>query len=215
MSADAQAGVAPASIRQSYRQCLDARRQWMSVRGRTSDDTIREQAHADLHETVLAWFEALQPYISERPGEVKQLWEEAPLYPLEPASDVIDALLCGNEECGAIYERTEDGRLGAGSECPACGLPLEPGEAEVPATTDDGERLWDWACGLKRLAAWTSRTETVDVSGGKWTNESTTIERPERLDPDVLIRAARYLDLAAEECGLLEDTDRALPTGEL
>jgi hypothetical protein len=29
------------------------------------------------------------------------------------------------------------------------------------------------------------------------------------------MRAARYLDLAAEQCGLLESTDDALVTGEL
>jgi hypothetical protein len=188
----------------------------MSVRGRTADNTVREQAHGDLHETVLAWFEALVPYISERPGEVKQLWESAPLWPQEPASDVLDALICGGEECGAVYERSdEEGTLSPGDTCPACQMPLEPGEAEIAVTDDEGRRLWEWACGLKRLSAWTSKTETVRVEGGKWSNESRTAEVPKRLDPDVLMRAARFLDLAAEECGLLEDTDRALPTGEL
>lgn len=206
---------AKTSLRRSYERCLEARRQWISVRGRTSDDEVREAAHADLHETTLSWFEALVPYISERPGEVKQLWESAPLWPEEPATQTIDALLCPSDECGAVYERREGGGLEIAEECPACGERLHAGDAEVTVTTDEGRTMWEWACGLKRLASWTNETETVERTGGKWSTEREVVEVPKRLDPDVLLRAARFLDLAAEECGLLEETDRALPTAEL
>lgn len=215
MSADAQSQAPRTSLRQAYEKCLQARRQWMSVRGRTADDEVREEAHADLHETTMAWFEALVPYIAERPGEVKQLWESAPLYPLEPK--LTQGLKCGDEEnCGAAYHRAgddDDRGLAPGDQCPACGMPLEP--AEVPDVDDEGRVLYTWACGLKRLSNWSNKTETKHVDGGEWSTETETIEVPKRLNPTVLMRAARYLDLAAEECGLLEDTDRALAVGEL
>lgn len=200
------------NVRRAYERCLAARQQWRSVRGKTADAGIREEAHGDLHEAVMSWFETLVPYISERPGEVKQLWESAPLFPKEPAS--VQVLRCGSDVCGLVVEReSDDHDLEAGDECPNCGIPLEPDD--MYPTNEDGEILYEWACGLKRLASWSSATETHSVSGGKWSTGSEQIEVPKRLDADVLLRAARYLDLAAEECGLLEDTDRALETGDL
>lgn len=209
----AQEGREPrTNLRRTYETCLAARRQWRSVRGKTADATVREEAHGDLHEAVMSWFEALVPYISERPGEVKQLWESAPLYPMR--QQTIKVYKCGSEQCGfAAPKESDDHDLGAGDACPACGMPLEPGE--VLDTDDEGRPLYEWACGLKRLANWSSATEKERVSRGKWSTDDEVIEVPKRLDPDVLLRAARYLDLAAEECGLLEDTDRALETGDL
>lgn len=200
------------NVRRSYERCLATRQQWRSVRAKTVDKAVRDEAHGDLHEAVMAWFETLVPYISERPGEVKQLWESAPLYPTEPKT--VDGLVCGNEACGALFKRnSEEHDLSPGDECPHCGIPLEP--TELYETTDNGDILYEWACGLKRLASWSSATETQVVETGDWETGQQTVEVPKRLDPDVLLRAARYLDLAAEECGLLEDSDRALPTGEL
>lgn len=200
------------NLRRAYENCLAARRQWRSVRAKTADEAVREEAHGDLHEAVMSWFEALVPYISERPGEVKQLWESAPLYSMRPQT--VKILQCGSDACGFATERDSgEHDLNAGDQCPACGIPVEPGESQ--ATDDSGRPLYEWACGLKRLASWSSATETQRVTGGQWSSEETIIEVPKRLDPDVLLRAARYLDLAAEECGLLEDTDRALETGDL
>lgn len=200
------------NVRRAYERCLAARQQWRSVRGKTADAGVREEAHGDLHEAVMSWFETLVPYISERPGEVKQLWESAPLYPLEP--ETVNVLACGADACGFAVERGEDSHdLTPGDACPECAIPVEP--AEMVRTTADGDRLYEWACGLKRLASWSSATETRTVEGDRWSTGSETVEVPKRLDPDVLLRAARYLDLAAEECGLLEDTDRALETGDL
>jgi hypothetical protein len=200
------------NVRQAYERCLATRQQWRSVRAKTVDPEVRDEAHGDLHEAVMAWFETLVPYISERPGEVKQLWESAPLYPEEPK--LVDALGCGNDDCGFVVETDrDDHELNPGSKCPYCQTPIEPGQ--VVDVDDDDNELYHWACGLKRLASWSSATTTETVSSGKWSTGEKTIERPKRLDPDILLRAARYLDLAAEECGLLESTDRALATGEL
>jgi hypothetical protein len=160
----------------------------------------------------MAWFDTLVPYISERPGEVKQLWEGAPLYPKEPAT--IGGLKCGNDACGFLAER-ESGEhdLSPGDDCPACGIPIEP--TELYETNEDGDVLYEWACGLKRLASWSSATETKVIESGPWGTGQQTVEVPKRLDADILLRVAQYLDLAAKECGLLEDVDKALPTGEL
>jgi len=202
------------SIREAYQNCLIARRQWMSVRGRTSRGDAREDAHADLHETTLAWFETLVPYIAERPGEVKQLWESAPLYPIQ--KQTVDVLGC--EDCGFFVRLDSDDaeERAVGDPCPTQACPTGAlGEFQIVDQDDEGNELFEWACGLKRLSSWTNRTETVQVDSGQWETDSNTVERPKRLDPSVLMRAARYLDLAAEEAGLLEESDRALPTGEL
>lgn len=197
------------NVRRSYERCLAARQQWRSIRGKTADEAIRDEAHGDLHEAVMVWFETLVPYISERPGEVKQLWESAPLYPLEPVTR--PALVCPGCRAGWYRDEVE---IELPQQCPTCEeYHLEPDE--VVEHTDDGEPLYEWACGLKRLASWTDETEKERIEGSQWQSGSEVVEVPKRLDPTILIRAARYLDLAAEECGLLEDTDRALPTGEI
>jgi hypothetical protein len=202
-------GDGHSNIRQTYRQCLEARRLWLSVRNRTAEDVPKEAAHSHLHESVLAWFEALVPYIAERPGEVKQLWESAPLWAEEPR--IRDVWRCTADH---LFKRGgDDDSFSGGDPCPDCGLPVEPDQ--IYETDDDGRRLYDWACGLKRLSAWQNKTKTERVSGGRWSADEQEVEVPQRLDPTVLMRAARYLDLAAEECGLLSETDRALPTGEL
>ncbi|MFY4814524.1 hypothetical protein ACOJIV_17775 [Haloarcula sp. AONF1] len=195
-------------IREAYQRCLDARRQWMSVRGRTTDPRYREKAHADLHEAVLSWFEALVPYISERPGEVKQLWEGAPLYPVQPVTQKI--LVCANDH--AYLRNTEDGPSKTDL-CPDCGTPLQPDEQ--PKRDEQGRQLFVWKQGLKNLSSWTHQTVTEETSGGELSSATKTVERPQRLDPEILMRAARYLDLAAEQCSLLATTDDAIATGEL
>jgi len=199
------------NVRRSYERCLAARQQWKSIRAKTASEAVRDEAHGDLHEAVMAWFETLVPYISERPGEVKQLWESAPLYPLKPATEAV--LQCSG--CGAgWYAADDDHDLEGGHPCPSC-MADELEADEIIERNDDGDALYDWACGLKRLASWSDEAETKEVQGSQWTSGTQTIEVPNRINPEVLLRAARYLDLAAEECGLLEDTDRALATGEL
>lgn len=207
MASSAEPTGSKPNIRQAYQQCLEARRLWLSVRNRTAEDVPKEAAHSHLHESVLSWFEALVPYIAERPGEVKQLWESAPLWPEGRSTTEIWVCARGHE-----HDRRESD-LGAGEACPDCGLPVEPQTREE--TDAEGRPIYDWACGLKRLAAWQNKTKEKTVSGGRLSPQTKTVEVPQRLDPTVLMRAARYCDLAAEECGLLEDTDRALSTGEL
>lgn len=204
------------SVRRAYERCLAARQQWRSVRAKTVSETVRDEAHGDMHEATMAWFETLVPYISERPGEVRQLWESAPLYPLGPAE--VPGLSCTNDSCGYFASEAElAGEDGDGADLPEqcdwCGGDLV--SSTLYETTEDGDVLYEWACGLKRLSSWSSATETVVVEADEWETGQREVEVPRRLDPDVLLRAGRYLDIAAEECGLLEDTDRALPTGEL
>lgn len=212
-------------LHRAYRQCLEARGLWLSVRNRTAEDVPKEAAHSHLHESVLGWFEALVPHIAERPGEVKQLWESAPLWPEDQL--VHDVWACPNEhtferDTGSEeetpdfpFETDEDDGpdLEAGDVCPECGMPIEPDERV--ATDEEGRQLYEWACGLKRLSTWQNKTKQVRVDGDRWSADSEIQEVPQRIRPTVLMRAARYLDLAAEECGLLQDTDRALATGEL
>lgn len=200
--------VRATEIRGAYQRCLDARRQWMSVRGRTTEPQYREKAHADLHEAVLSWFEALIPYISERPGEVKQLWEGAPLYPTEPVKQEI--LVCGDDHA---YPRHGESSPDGSGLCPECGMPLTPDE-QVKCD-QQGRPLYVWEQGLKNLSAWTHQTVEKKTGGGELSAATKTVERPQRLDPKILMRAARYLDLAAEQCSLLATTDDAIPTGEL
>jgi hypothetical protein len=196
------------NISEAYERCLAARRLWLSVRNRTAQEAPRERAHAELHESTLAWFEALVPYIAERPGEVKQLWESAPLWPEAPLTEQVWA--CPN---GHVHERDGHPDLDGGDPCPECPALVEPTEQHV--RDENGRPLYEWACGVKRLANWQDKTERQEVNGGEWSAETQVIEVPQRLDATILMRAARYLDLCAEECGLLEETDRALAVGEI
>jgi len=198
------------SLRNAYENCVHARRQWMSVRGRTTDDGVREEAHGDLHEAVMSWFEILQPYIANRSGEVKQLWENAPLWPARPATKSV--LACENDHA---FDPSADDAIVVepGDACTACGNPVE--HVTVHRRDSDGRELYEWACGLKRLADWTGRTVEIEIEGNEWEVGSETVERIQRLNPEVLLRAARHLDDAAEKCGLLEETEKELPVGEV
>lgn len=216
MSQARQEGREPrTNARRAYERCLSARQQWRATRAKTVNEQVRDEAHGDLQEAVLVWFETLVPYISERPGEVKQLWENAPLYPIRQAT--VRCLACPDgDNCGFMIERErDDHELAPGDICPECdqGYPLEPDQ--LVQLTENGEEMYEWACGLKRLSSWSSATEKTTIESSQWETGSREVEVPKRLDPDVLLRAARFLDLAAEECGLLEDTDDAIPTGEL
>jgi hypothetical protein len=199
---------APSSaVERAYVQCLEARQRFIQIGSVASDNDTMDELHADLHSSVMAWYEALHPHIADRPGEVGDYWHEAPLWPTGLATK--QAPGCPN--CDTVYD---DDVHAVGDVCTNCG---EKGlvATPVPKTDEDGRQLLEWRVGLKSLEEWYRKTQQRTQTSGTFRPRTKTVEMPRRLKPKVLFRISRYLDRAAEEMGLLADTDEALPLGEM
>ena len=201
------ATVPTTAVERAYVSCLNARQRYIQVGSATAETDTMDELHADLHASVMTWYEALHPHMADRPGEVGDYWHEAPLWPKAMATK--EALVCSN--CEIAFD---DDIHAEGDVCEECGeAHLEP--SQIPKQTDDGELLFEWEVGLKSLEKWFRKTETTTQTSGTFRPSTSTIEVPHRLKPEYLFRIARYLDKAAEEMDLLADTSEALPLGEL
>jgi len=224
---NAETVTAPTVVRRAYNRSVQAREQWHGLDARFRDADLREEAHANLQETTLNWFEALQPYMVDAQGAVKEFWTRAPLWPSEPATEVV-GVEC--PRCGAVYEvdpsdledatcvntvsvehETADGETVIKTE--QCGAETQP--KRVPATDEHGNQLYNWAQGLRLLTEWEGETEVVTQETGTFKPSTQTIERPKRIEPEHLLRIARYLDQVAELKDLLAETTEETPTAQL
>lgn len=198
-------GQVTTAIHRAYRECLAARNQWSGVNGRVYDEEVREELHADLNQAVMGWFEALYPYLSSQDG-VSEYWEDVDLWPTGVKQE--KALIC--ENCEARYDPQ---KIDASRGCPNCGSSL--GWAMLRAYDDDGNVEYEYATGLKTLTEWTDKTEVITEKQGRYRPTTVKKVKPLRLPPENLLRAARLLDQAAEELGLLATVTAATPRTEL
>lgn len=204
-SEDQPVGQVTTAIHRAYRECLAARNQWAGVNGRVYDDEVREELHADLNQAVMGWFEALYPYLSSQDG-VSEYWEDVELWRVGVKQT--KALVC--QKCETRHDpETADPNLG----CKNCGAGL--GWVALPARNDDGDVEYEYATGLETLTEWTDKTEVVTEKKGRYRPTTVQKVKPLRLPPEALIRAARLLDQAAEELGLLATVTAATPRTEL
>lgn len=166
-----------------------------------------DDLHSNLHSATMTWFESLYPHMADRPGEVGDYWHEAPLWPDTIATETIPT--CPDCELGFEGEQYEIGDV-----CVECGeSQLVPGN--IPKKNEEGQPIYEWVVGLKSLEEWFRKTEQSTRTEGTFRPQTKTVEMPHRLKPEHLFRIARYLDKAAEQMGILADTDEALPLGEI
>lgn len=218
-----QAASAPTVVRRAYARSVQSRQHWHGLDARFRDESLRKEAHADLQESTLNWFEALAPYMADSQGAVKEFWTRAPLWPTKQATEVI-GLEC--PRCGAFYDvdveevedatcvnvvsvQQDDGEV-AREQCGAEATPKE-----VVATDEEGRTLYEWAQGLRLLNEWEGETEVVTQRQGTFKPTSKTIEKPKLIEPAHLLRIARYLDQVAERKDLLAETTDETPTAQL
>ncbi len=210
MSSDDDApGRGTNTLLQLYVQSLDARIQFVESAAAGMTAAEREAHHANLHSSILAWWEALWPYLEER-DDMERWREEVRLWPKGPV--IIRVLHC--QQCEQFYEWRSDGNLFPGADCPICG----PGfvrPTEVYDRTEEGKINYEWARGLDTLDGWQNRTTTVTKEKGTFRKKTVVEEKPVRLPPEVLFRVGRHLDKAAERLDLLADVETEVPKTEL
>jgi hypothetical protein len=192
------------SVVEAYQQSLEARSIWAgfaSALQNTATDRSRADAHAILHATTMQYYEAVRPYLASAPAgsSARDYWESAPLWPAEEVTK--PGVRCAS---GHQYPEAE----AAGQNCPECGETLQA--ASVP--TADG--ACEWIAGLRNLQTFVDERDEVEAESGRWSTGTSTEIVAKRLDSDVLLRCARYLDEAASELGLLADVDDERPLAE-
>jgi hypothetical protein len=200
-----ESGDPPASgprktVHDAYRRCLQAREQYLRSKSLGDTPSAQEAAHAELHAAVMTWAEALAPYAETTKGDVEQLWTSIRLWPVGPKREQVPICV----EC-----ETPHTGLTAGDLCPDCG------DAQVvlrvqPVRDDEGKLVQEYETGLQSLSTYRDRTEVVQRSSGTFNPTTRTEERPLRLPPENLFRAARLLDQLASHAQLLVTSDDPL-----
>jgi hypothetical protein len=202
MSKDSRDPTANAPVRtvhDAYRRCLQAREQWLQVASLGKGDDAQEAAHAELHAATLTWAETLQPYAAATTGEVERLWTSAPLWPIGPKQRKVPVCV----ECDATYME-----LDAGDRCDECGATVVTGVEYVRG--EDGQIEQEYERGLDSLSNYRDRTEVIEREVGTFNPTTRVEERPIRLPPENLFRAARLLDRLAQQAELLATPDNPL-----
>jgi hypothetical protein len=193
------------TVHQAYRRCLQAREQWLQVASLGEGADAKEAAHAELHAAVLTFAETLQPYAVAQGGVVDTLWTEQELWPIGPKRQQTPVCV----ECDATYPDAT-----TGAECGACGAALVLGVKYVRDA--DGQIEQKYERGLESLSEYRDRTEVIEREVGTFNPTTQTDERPLRLPPENLFRAARLLDQLAQEADLLVTPDDPLaPASEV
>jgi hypothetical protein len=177
---------------------------WLGLRNPTQKD--RKEAHETLHAATMQYFEILQPYLATAPSgsKARDIWLNARLVPVARKTEPGTA--CEN---GHVFDDPD----AAGKPCSQCGAPLQ--QTEVPQVADDGRPIGEWETGLRLLAEHGGEVKTVETESSDWSTGTETVRVPVLLNPDVLIRACRYLDEAAVTLGLLAETEDSRPLAEV
>lgn len=199
------------ALERAYLESLEARFLWLEEASKGFPTATREELHGILHAKTMSWFEALYPFLSDR-EQVEKYWEDVELWPLGYKTEVVDGVEC--PDCDHQEPATET--VQPGDVCLNCGDTYLDGIAlEVVVQDDDGEPVIEYERGLQTLEEWQDRTTTETYTVGTFQTKTRTVERPVRLTPDILLRANRLLDQAAEKLGLLADVEISVPTTEV
>jgi len=196
--------VAPAQdIRHSYRQALQARREYRRLMG--SD--LEGAAHEGLHEAVFDLYEVLRPMIKEA-NATEDLWDNTKLWPV--SRKYIDAACCPN--CDHVESVDDVEKDDLCRNCEESRMKIE----EVPAVDEYGDPAYVWERGLRTLDGVRNRTRTRtlkhDDALGSYETE---VSERQLLEPDRLIVVADLLDECMQQLDLLVPFDDDLPTGQL
>lgn len=193
------------SVVEAYRRSLKSRTVWAGFASMLSNSETRrprDEAHTYLHAATMQYFEAVQPYLASAPSgsRARDFWERAPLW-------VDERLTQPGVRCQSGHQYADPGA--AGQKCPECAETLEA--ASVP---DENGRC-RWLTGLRNLQVFVDQTDQVEVEGGKWSHETEIKQVPKLIEPDALLRCARYIDESASDLGLLADVKEERPKAEV
>lgn len=205
MSESVRSSSAPVRrIHEAHRSCLDARNRYR--RSRPYGHQITVEAHRQLAMSVSDYFEAMRPLLRSK-DIVSKYWKGDK-----------DAYIQARQQ---LVVQTDDGETIPATEY-LVSVESDGGEVKVPLSKIpnsripadvlnrlDTEAVYD---GLRSLdgsfyADSVSESEKTDALGGHEQSERQ-LQPP---DSDVLIRAARLLDEAAEKLGLIADIDDKRP----
>jgi len=201
---DQPVGQVTKELHKAYRDSLVARKRWVGVNSRVYDEDLRDELHADLHETTMGWFEALLPYLASNDA-VEEEWEDVRLWKKGVVHE--PRLVC--QSCETVYNPKDVESV----VCPNCESEFQ--RRDLPVTDENGTPVYEWVTGLQTLTEWCDRTEVVQKKMGKFKPKTKTEVRPLRLSPDNLLRIARLLDKCADDLGLLATVSSSTPRTEL
>lgn len=187
---------------EAYQRCLEAREQYIAAMSASADSGLKGRMHRQLHQTVLMYFEALNPHLksrdirvtdAERDEVYRNAWEEARLWSTT-WKDAVDRQTYEN-----LKER-DDVDIKNAMEWPEIGIVVVAEET---------------VSGLKRLEGLfeKSRSKQTEIENmyGSFQRETT---RPQLIDVAALFRIARYLDQAAKELNFLGETPEPIADAE-
>lgn len=208
-SSDDDRGSMPTrTIHATYREALQARRNYQQAAG----GPFEANAHEQLHDAVASYYEVLRPLVSSA-NATEHLWTEYELWPTQPV--YVEVALC--PACGANLpiDDVEETNVELGELCPNCENAVVE-TAQLPKTDDDGQVVYDHVEGLEAVdGVWNQQREfTVDYSDALGTHTETRVET-QLLDPAHLQAIARALDEALERLALHAEIDDEAPTTEL
>lgn len=203
------------TIEQGYRQCVEARVAFIESAPQ-ADEKTRNALWGRLQRAVLTYFEVMHYQLEEKDA-VEKWWAEKPMW--KTGVQTALALFCIDEECDyRVWSQEVKGRDGLhhGAFCPTEGCENYLVEKEAQVLNEDGEPTYEWARGLQQLEGWYYRpTSSAQTKAGYLGTRTVEKRSHDRLPVEVLFRAARYLDEAADELELLADVDDAVPETEL
>jgi hypothetical protein len=194
MSDEPEKRISRSKVREFVDEMLDARRDYQyHVNLGQSSRASEEALHANLQTSVMATWEALRPYaVGSSQSKVVTLWEDSKLWPTERQVEYVPICrTCREERAG----------LEAGDICPQCSGTIEYQAA--PKRDEEGNILYNYATGLGNLGDYQGQTEEMVVERGTFKPQREVVERPVRLRPEYLFRAARLLDELAKELNII------------
>lgn len=181
-------------VRQFIDEMLQARRDYAHYQNLGSASGASEEAlHANLQTSVMAVWEALRPYaVDHSSGRIEHIWTEAKLWPT--SRKVRHIPVCQN--CSEVRQGLQRGEA-----CPECRTAIDYRTEYI--TDDEGEPVCEYKRGVKSLYEYQGQTEVVQKTVGTYKPKTKTVERPVRLKPEYLFRAARLLDELASELNII------------
>lgn len=182
-----------AEARNHIKNMLEARHSYLFHRSLgAASDANQEALHANLHTAVMTVWEALRPHaVSASQGRVTELWEDVKLWPVQQKMNAKTEC----EKCGTQLEGLDKGDV-----CPDCGGNVT---VNLYPVYKDGERQYVYERGLSSLHKHQGREEVERVNTGNFQQETKTVKRPQRLQPEYLFRSARLLDELAVELNII------------
>lgn len=194
------------TIHQAYYQSVEARRDFITVSLSPNGNQLLDRVHGHLNRSILQYLEIMK-YELKTKDSVQEFWEGRPPNSRKQDLDEGIAYLWTNTNYKPVAngERLEE----LMDEAPPHHRFHKVGVENSMVII----RITQGVYGLRHLdAQWNNRKVVNQKKVGLLGIRQETSEEPQRITPDVLMRAALALDQAADKLGLLADVKRDRPT---